>query len=475
MTSPPPMPPPRFATKREPGRPTLGTRQARFAEQLLGQPFMPHQRLIADVAGELRQNDDGLWVPRYPLVVVTEPRQAGKSHQAMAKNGERCFSVPGWRSWYTAQTGQDARDLFLKFEEENIRGTNLEPFTDLKRGKGEEVLRFANGSTIRPHPPTEEKLHGKQSDGNDIDEGWAFSEDEGKALLQAIGPTQLTRPHAQTWVWSAGGTAASTWLASLVARGRDGDPEIAYFEWAIPEDADAEDLDVILAHHPAAGRTISRDSLAGLRVLFKDDPAGWARAAGNRWTEVIGGAITAEQWDSLRWEDPVPDDAAVAYGAARSVDGSEVAICAAVDVDGATVVELLDVLPTGYRAAETVKGWATDGRVAVPTNGPSSTLHRGLQTLRSRKLLGMSTADEAAACMNLLDSIPQRAIRFRRHELLDAAQRVAGTRTTGDGGRAWARVAAGGSIAPLEAAGLAAWALDHGRRTRPKQRLIVAA
>lgn len=472
------MPAPKFATARDPSRPTRGGREARFAAAMLGQPYMPHQRLIADVAGELVRNEQGLWVPAYKIVVVTEQRQSGKSHQSMAGNGERCFSVPRFRSWYTAQTGQDARDQFLKFEEENIRGTALEPFVKVKRGRGEEVMTFPNGSTIRPHPPTEEKLHGKQSNRNDIDEAWAFSEDEGKALMQAIAPTQLTRPDAQTFIWSAGGTPASTWLASLVARGRDGDPDIAYFEWAIPDDADPEDFDVILAHHPAAGRTISRDSLRALRAAFKDDPAGWARAAGNRWTEVIGGAITAEQWEAVRWPDPIPDDAPLAYGAARATDGSHVAIAAAAQVDGpdgpVTVVELLDVLPTAYMAAEHVLGWATDGALAVAPGGPSASLHRDLVNLNARRLLPMTAQDESAAVGNVLDSFAPRAIRWRRHPDLDAARQIAGTRNTGDGGKAWARLAAGGSVAPLEAGTLAAWALRHGPKAKGIPRIITA-
>jgi hypothetical protein len=88
-------------------------------------------------------------------------------------------------------------------------------------------MKFPNLSQLRPHPPTEAALHGKQSDRNDIDEAWAFEEVRGKALMQAVAPTQLTRPHAQTFIWSAGGTAGSTWLADLVARGRGGDPGIA--------------------------------------------------------------------------------------------------------------------------------------------------------------------------------------------------------------------------------------------------------
>lgn len=473
----PAMPAPKFATPRDPSRPTLGTRQGLFARTMLRQPFMPHQQYIADVAGELIQDPEtGLWVPARSLVVVTEPRRAGKSHQAMAGIGERCFSVPGFRSYYTAQTGGDARDQLFKFEEENIRGTPLEHFVKLRRGQGSEALEFPNLSRVRSHPPTEEKLHGKESDRNDVDEAWAFSLLEGLALMQAISPTHLTRPAAQTWVWSAGGTVNSTWLASLVARGREGDPAICYVELGIPDDADPEDLDVIYDHHPAAGHTITRASLRAMRSDFEGDPAGWARAAGNRWTEAIGGTITADEWAQVAYPDPIPDDAPVGYGTARSVDGSQVAVAVAAELHGRIVVELLDVLPTAYLAAEHVAGWATDGPVGCSTDGPSATLHDQLtRRLPKRRLFGLAPRDNAAACATVLDGIGARRILFRPHPALDAAVRVAGKRALGDGGFVWARVKAGPAIVPLEAATAAVHALEHRPARVGRPRLVTTS
>jgi hypothetical protein len=174
-------PSPKFATERNPERPTLGTLQRRFADVWLGpvptcrgcgsqHGLMPWQGYVADVAGELVQDAvTGLWRPAYPLVVVTVPRQAGKSHLAAAQVGERCFSVPMYRAWYTAQTGGDARDQFLKFADETLEGTPLASVVRTLRGNGHEAMRYPNGSTWRPHPPTEAAMHGKQSDREDID------------------------------------------------------------------------------------------------------------------------------------------------------------------------------------------------------------------------------------------------------------------------------------------------------------------
>lgn len=478
----PPMPAPKFATARNPDAPTLGGRRGRFARAMLARPYMPHQQLIADVTGELVETDDprgwtladrpGFWLPRYKLCVITEQRQSGKTHQIITDAGERAYKVPGFRSWYTAQTGQDARDNFLEFEEKNIRGTPLDAFVHLKRSNGNEALEFANLSKIRPTPPTEEKGHGKQSNRDDIDEAWAFTEDEGKALMQARGPGQLTIPTAQTYIWSAGGTPESTWLANLVARGREGDPEIAYFEWAIPDDADAEDMDVILAHHPAAGRTISRASLEAMRVQsFADDPAGWARAAGNRWTEVIGGAIAASDWKALRYADPIPDDAPVGYGAARSADGSQVVIAAAAEVEGLVVCEVIAVLPGSFGFADRIKS-LTDGPLGIAVNGPSRNLWSTASKVRRVKVVKFTDPDYSAACADLVDAIAPRTFRFRRNPHLDDAVKVAVKRTIGDGGFVWSRREATAPIAALEAATVAANVLLNRPASKGKPRII---
>lgn len=463
------MPAPKFATKRDPSRPSRGPRQAEFARIWLRRPLLEWQRYVADVAGELEPSGR----PRYPLVVVTVQRQAGKSHLSMARAGERCLSRKNFRSFYTAQTGNDAQEQFLKFNDEIVVGSPLEKLVVTRRGNGKADMTFANGSTITPRPPTEGAGHGKQSDLYDVDEAWAFDEEQGAAIMQAIGPTQLTRPDAQTWIWSAGGTAASTWLASLVARGREGDPSIAYFEWGIPDDLSLDDIDAIAEHHPAFGELVTADSLRALRTMLPSDAA-FARAAGNRWTEVIGGVIAADVWAAVKYPDPLPDDprASVGYGAARAADGSQVVICAAVDVGGVPVVEVLDVLPSGYRAEQTVMAWATDGPLAVDPIGPSSPLADSIAQAEFRPLLKLGTRDVTAACGHVMDALPHGGIRFRPHPSLDAAVRVLGKRAIGDGGFVWSRTGSAAPIASFEAATLAVHALRHRPKPIGKPRIL---
>lgn len=452
------MPPPKFATARDESRTTRGTRQALFSSVWLGRDLMPWQRYVLDVAGEL--DADGL--PAYPLVVVTVQRQAGKTALVLGKSGERCLSVPGTRSWYTAQTGQDARaqwaEMVAQMETANAP---LSSVTTVRRGGGTESLNFLNGSTFRPHPPIEKALHGKQADDVNIDEAWSFTDTEGRALIQATSPTKLTRPGAQTWVTSAGGTASSTWLAELVARGRGGDPGIAYFEWGIPDDLPLDDIEQIAAYHPAVGHTISLRSIRQLRADFPND-ADFARAAGNRWTEVIGGAIPSDVHERSSWPDPIPDTAPVGYGAATSLDRTETAVVAAAELpDGTIVVEVIDLIPHAHSVHEKVASWCHDGPVAVDPVGPSATLWDNLKTSTRANIMPLSTGDVTAGCAGYTDGLAAGLIRVRPHPAMDAAVSVAVKRHVRDGAFLWARRAAGASVAVLEAATLAVWAVRH--------------
>lgn len=488
------MPRPKFATPRNHDLPTTGHLDAKFADVWLGAPPMPWQRMVGDVAGEY---DPATGLPVYTMIVGVLQRQVGKSHMTVARKARKCFMRRNTRAWYTAQTGGDAQDQFLKFNDDVVAESPLARVVQTLRGNGHAVMRFPNKSTIRPHPPTEKALHGKQSDDNDVDEAWAHSEDEGKAIMQAIAPTQLTRPGAQTFIWSAGGTAESTWLAGLVALGRalcsSDDPAaiiaacreagIAYFEFGIPDDEDfpLDDLELVASYNPAYGHTLTLEGLKSLRTQLTDD-AEFARAAGNRWTEVIGGVIPDKLWKRVQVETEIPDDVPLGFGAARSEDGTQVAIVSAAEVGGQIVVEVCDILPSAWRAAEHVEEWAAGDALAVDRAGASTTLHdeivtRGVHqtpTERGERIdlvdgpMPITSRDVSGACQYLLDAMnakdgdgqPAPGVVFRPSPALDAAVKIAGKRKLDNGGWVWAHTAAG-QIAVLQAATLAVYALRH--------------
>ena len=78
----------------------------------LGWPLLPWQRQVADVASEYRPG--GGWV--YPTVIVTVPRQSGKTTLLGAVMCHRAMVIPDHMGWYTAQTGIMARETWGKWQ-----------------------------------------------------------------------------------------------------------------------------------------------------------------------------------------------------------------------------------------------------------------------------------------------------------------------------------------------------------------------
>lgn len=459
-------PAPRYATPRPTG-PTWGPAICKLMA-MLGAPPMPWQEYAADVIGELR--DDGL--PRWPTVVISVPRQSGKTTLLMAVCVHRLLTGRGRRVWSTAQTGQKARTKWLELVEQ-IEGDQF-PLRDLfktrKAAGNEQLIVPRLGSKFCPHPPTIDSLHGEQSDLNFVDEAWVFDDAEAAALMQAIVPTQTTRPGAQLIVVSTRGSAASTWFHGLVAKGSLPGSGIALLDWGIGPDDDPSDLDLIAEHHPAYGHTVDREALE--RAVDQLSPAEFARAYGNRETGALERFIPLAAWESTLTTTPIPSDAPVVFGAAVDYDRTETAIAAAAIVDGVPIVELVDLrLGTGWaadRLIQLVEDHDAPAPIVDPV-GPASTLVDQL-TRAGHEPAAFSTRVLTTACADLMDRITRTDadgiaapdVMIRPHDALDLAASLATQRRIGDAW-AWARRGVAGSIAALEAATLAV----HGALHRP--------
>jgi hypothetical protein len=464
--------PPRWATPRDPALRTMGGAVARTAAAL-GKPLMPWQRLAADVGGEV--DDRGLFV--HPLVVVSVPRQSGKTTLDLAQSVQRCLAGNRRKVWHTAQTGQDARKKWRELADD-VMASPLRPLVDgrPRSSNGAEQLVFVNGSNLRPHPPTRDALHGEQSDLNNIDEAWVFDELQGADLFQAITPTQATRPGAQTWIWSTRGDRSSVWFHGLIEAVKAGAiPGAALIDYGIPEDADPTDLDIVAAHHPAVGHTIDTEFLR--RAQGTLPPGEFARALGNRPTGAGERVLPLEAWLAAGTDQVLPPGRP-AYGVAVAGDGSHAAIVAAVlDPAGVPWVEVVEHRPGRSWAIDRARQLRDAGQgVAVDRRGPAAPVADQLE-LAGVELLPLAGPDYAAACQDVYDRITDPAgprIHIREHEALDTAADVAGRRVIGDGGWVWSRAKSTGDVSTLEAATLAAWAVLRNPVPEPAPYVVFA-
>jgi len=455
---------PRYHTPRNLNNRTLGGKSAKVAAAL-GKPFMPWQRMAADVAQEVDHNGNFI----YHTVIITVPRQSGKTTKTLTLGLHRTMITPMGKIWYTAQSGQAARERFLQELAPPVQ-RNLPGLFSLKRGAGDTRLILpSTGAQFRPHPPTDKYLHGEQSDLNLIDEPWAYTEVQGDALMQAIVPTQNTRPNAQTIMLSTMGDANSTWWHAIVdkARAMD-DPRTCIIDWGLDESIDASDVDAVIRAHPAVGHTIPPQAIHDAHATLK--PSEFARAYANQRTATRAAVFDADTIaGALHDGDAIGDKSPVVFGVAVSWDRSETCISAAgYSATGRPVAEIVDTRPGTSWAIDRIKELDrshSPRSIMIDAHSPAAVL---ATDPRLTDIVTTPTPREIAAGTGaMLDGIRDATLTLRTDNGLATSLDRLTLRNVGDLGQMMDRKKSPGSIAPLESAALALTGLTLSTDTAP--------
>jgi hypothetical protein len=424
--------PPRYATPRT-DRETLGSEAAAIAEQL-GLPLMPHQRLVVDVGLELRP---GTRIPAYGLVIVSWPRQCGKTLVALVIALQRALRWPGQpRIAYSAQTGSDARVKMLNDWLPLIRGSAVNAaLASVSRASGREAFVFKPGSRLDVFTSSEAAGHGRIVDLGLIDEAFADADDRREAALL---PSMATRPSSQLWVISTAGHESSLYLKRKIEQGREAVANgettgTAYFEWSADEAAAIDDPQTWRSAIPAIGLTIGEDVVRHAKNTMAEGE--FKRAYLNIWTTAIEQVIPAAVWDLVVGPDVSAD----------REDGFVLAVDCNPQGTGATIaagdrrgnVEVIE-----HRDSDSV-GWVVDrvadlsrshrrAPIVLDSRGPASAaLLRDLEA-RKLRLVAYGATEMAQACSSFYQAVISEGIAVQEHPALDAAVAAAKRRKTGD-------------------------------------------
>lgn len=482
---------PRHHTPRS-DRPTRGGAVAKIAAAK-GRPLMPWQRDAVDVALEVDPATGLYW---YRIVVVTVPRQSGKTKLEGDVGDHRCLTTPRGRVWYTAQTGKDASSWMRDEHFESLADATIfgHPgsvgckYTLSRRAGSEGVGWPAMRSTFRVFPPLRTGLHSKQSDLVFTDEAWAYGAEQGAAVRQAIRPTMATRHGSQHWVVSTLGDDTSVYLDGYVELGRASlavpGTRVCIVDYGISDDVDPEDLDAIAAAHPAYGHTIGREALESALDDFRADPTGelggingFARGYGNRATRTRVSAIPPGVWTNAgRGRPDVPARAGLAFDVTPLGDRGAIG---ASWRDGDNLwVELLHAGPTGREFPGMLARIAKARRVPVGYDPASLGTLDVVDALarhhKDVKTIALNTAQYGAACLAVDVTLRSGTFRHSNQPDLNAAVDVLTKRNLGDGGFGWGRKTSAGSICEMVAVTIAGRMFDQLPPPRI-ERIITAA
>jgi hypothetical protein len=436
----------------------------------LGTPLMPWQRHVADVALEL-DPDTRLLV--YRRVVLTVPRQSGKTTELLATMVHRAQAWRRQRISYTAQTRLKARK---KWDEEHVpvlEGSEFAGLFRVTRQIGQEGIRWRNGSIHGLDAPSDDAAHGDVLDLGVIDE--AFAQVDAR-VEQGMAPAMITRPQPQLWVVSTAGKSksASPYLWGKVEAGRLAAEAgltqgVAYFEWSAPNEADPADPATWWACMPALGHTVTEQAVA---AEFADMDLGeFRRAYLNQWldetpTEWL--VIGQQAWQAIK--DPasqVVDRPAFAVDMTPDRTWASVG-AAGCRADGLRHVELVEhrrgrswVVPWLKERVDRADAWSPCAIVIAPS-GPANSLipeaeATGLEVLKPSvgEIAGASGAFYDGTGANPLVDEPA-WLRHLGQPDLDLAVAGALRRDLGDRWL-WARKNVGVDLSPLPAVTLALW------------------
>ncbi|MFI1030743.1 terminase [Streptomyces sp. NPDC020951] len=470
--------PPIWGTPRRPDFPTLGGKVAKVMERLGYQP-MPWQRYVWDVAMELDPATGLLW---YRHVGLSVPRQQGKTQSLLAVKVHRAQAFKRQRIIYAAQNRSMARE---RWEDEfwaTIEVSRLAHRFVIRKMNGHEaIIARATRSRIGITSNTEQAGHGPPLDLGMMDELFAHVDDR---LEQAFSPAMLTRPTAQLWWASAGGTEKSVPLNKKRKAGRELIEELwrtgvftrtAYFEWFAPDDLDRADPATWRATLPALGYTVTEEVIQ--HELETMDAGEFDRAYLNRTKKKVPPPdpnVPVSAWPGLLDEGSLPRPRQLALAVDVSQDRAYSSIgVASLREDGLVHLELVDrrpgtdwVVPAVSRlkrlwdpAAVAIGSTGTpagsliddlvDAGVTVPEDKDKP--HRG-------HLVVVRTNDFVEGCGQMADAMTQGTGRHRDQTDLTAAVSGARTRRVGD---AWVldRTASLTDVSPFVAVTLARWAL----------------
>ena len=405
---------PKYATARTLTNPSYGRRIEAMAAYM-GGPLMPWQKQVAAVGMELDPKRPGAF--RYDTVVVSVPRQSGKSYLLRAIMADRIMSYNRHEVVMTAQTGKDAKKRWTQLIN-SLKADKKPSYFNVRKSQGTEYLEYLKrGSKLSPFAPTPKSVHGDSLNLITIDEAWAFDADSGAALEAAIEPTQLTILDSQMWIVSTRGTSKSAYLNTLIERGRhavdDPTSRLAYFEWSADEAlAEADPYgEATLAFHPAMGHTQTYEKILSLaKPGVPGALANWRRSILNLDTPLENETIIdLALWDSLAADQPLepPPPNEVSIGVDIALDRSGASIVAAwITTEGDLALSLIMSGPGVDWLAPTVRRLSTAGYkwIGADATGPMATTATDI-TNDGTALEIIKTKEYALATQLLLDRV----------------------------------------------------------------------
>lgn len=409
-------------------------------------------------------------------VVISIPRQVGKTYLIGCIIFALCLMKPGLKVIWTAQVKDTALETFEQFLEMSARSKVKPHIARTPQGKGDEAIIFVNGSSIEFGARDSGFGRGR----TDVD---VIVFDEGQHLsteaLENMGAAQNVADNPLCFVMGTPPRPRDKgeFFSLLRQEALDGDSDgTLYIEMSADRDSDPMDREQWRKANPSFPHRTSERAMLRLRKKLKN-PDSWRREALGIWDEVT------KQFSPINgplWEDGVD------VGPAADARPTAVAVDASHDRQlsiGACWVE-------GEEKAHVEEVWAgvdepaalewllanTDRRmpVLIDSYSPAASLIPALKA-RKRRVITTGSMDMAKACGLFKSDVEAGRLTHADQEAVNDAREGARKRQIGQaGGWGYDRSDPSTYIHPLVAVTLARLGASMTKpKTRTKTRGVV--
>ncbi len=445
-----------------------------------------------------RRGADGPYAAGIGGVVVSIPRQVGKTFWVGALVFALCLVYPGALVIWTAHRVATAAETFNDMQSFAAR-RKVAPFIkQVFTGDGDEAVIFKNGSRI---------LFGSR--------GTGFGRGFKKVKILILDEAQILTEKTMEDMVPATNQADNPLIFLMgtpprpidpgevfKARRRDAlsgdDEDVMYVEFSADRDADLDDRKQWAVANPSYPRRTPETSILRMKKLLGSDGS-FRREALGIWDEDQAGsrAISAGEW-SASGVSVAPVDGLRVFAVAFNIEGTALALAGGLKYDDGVHVELIDAADgdvaegLGVLADWLAARWRSAAQIVLSGAAGAPVL---AQLLRDRRVPDAvvkiaNTVEYTTACSVTLDAVRASAAAAQSGDpllfthlasegqaALDESVAISDKKLRGQSGAwGWSATTDDGDETPVEAVSLAYWmATTTKRRPGRKQRTVVMA
>lgn len=455
---------------------TTGFRPVHHRAVEMGMPLDVWQQGAGRLA--LAKREDGLYAAGIGGVVLSIPRQVGKTYLIAALVFALCTLFPSLTVIWTAHRTRTHNETFKKMQA-MARRKKIAPYIQKVRAvNGEQEITFTNESRIMFG--ARESGFGRGFDEVDIlvlDEAQILSED----AMSDMVPATNAAPNGLVFLMGTPPRPKDPGEVFSGARKRalEGDEDTVYIEFSADSDAKPDDRKQLAKANPSYPHRTSEGAIKRMQKLLGSDES-FRREGFGIWDEeaLDPKAIKAASWDRL--VAPLSRDGETSYGVKFTSDGAGVALVAAhKHGDGPIFIEPIRQANLGegidWLVDELVERAPHAAQIVVDGKAGVGALISELRTagVRNKKQLIVPTLDQVLSAHAMLEQgivsggLSHGGVAAFSDQVKAATKRKIGT----SGGFGW-QAPEGGTVVTLDAATLAYWAAKTTRR-RPSRRQVL--